>query len=151
MDSRYRILWQPSHHHQSLVKKLPRPTLVFCKFRAVLSKVDFFQLVIALFVAFLFLILNGIVFGCRDRVFPVLFLFLILFFLFLANRLCWLMGARQSKGLTISWFCLFGPNFFCAKLLSTYFLGLYFSRSIIRLAITSRIIGVCFSNYDTRL
>ena len=78
---------------------LPRPTLVFGRFRAVSCNMALFLAIIALPVAFL--TLNGVVPGGRRRVFLVLLLLLILFLLFLVSSLDGLIGAERSKGLAV--------------------------------------------------
>ena len=126
---------------------------VFWRFWAVSSKITFLQAIIALSVA-LFLLtttFNSVVSSSQRRIFSILFFLPIFLFLFLAIRFDNLIGTGWSKRLAIGQLCFLKPKLLELGFFGSLIVSLHLSKSVLRRAITSRIVGVRIPDYDTRI
>ena len=113
MDNKYTALWQFSYHYQLPAYRLLRPILVFWRFRTVFRKIAFLMTIIALFVTsivLLLLTLNNIVCYGRNKVFWVLLLLKILFFLILTGGFFGLLMWGKAGIFSLTGFEFLGLN-----------------------------------------
>ena len=127
---------------------IPRPTLVFWRFRAVSRNMALLLAIIILSVTFL--TLDGVIPGGRKRVFPVQLLLPILLLFFLTSRFDRLIGTGRRGGLTVGLLCFLGPGFLGAGFFGSGFLRLHLRGNIMGWAVAFRATGIRVPDHGAR-